>query len=408
VRAKESGEVQLDFETISALLFDGNLPIHLASNRVYRSKAEVNQARTNLLPSINLGALLLSVVQPQFAWAGVEALVPFLVPENWFRARGASRLFEAEKLALQIVEQNQYASAVSLVSLWSLDRRLLSLLEDQQGDATISRQRAQAQFDLGLISNEELKRAIQDENQAEISASRVQELVTGEEASLRRALGLKPETRLRFSERDLEIFESPSEGLQIQGLVDRVMQNSPEAQQLSRLEEAGRQGKWSSVFAFMGGVSLSQPAANGRLSPSLEGLSARGGIQLSFGYFPALQISNRNLQELQLRRDEMRLEFQELLETLQGRLASARNQEVRFKELERSQETLRDATRLRVELGLAESWELDDLERALRQSRLDTLRARMNLSLARLAWQRALQEGPFERLSPCVVDLEKK
>jgi outer membrane protein TolC len=348
------------------------------------------------------------VVQPQFAWAGVEALVPFLVPENWFRARGASRLFEAEKLALQIVEQNQYASAVSLVSLWSLDRRLLSLLEDQQGDATISRQRAQAQFDLGLISNEELKRAIQDENQAEISASRVQELVTGEEASLRRALGLKPETRLRFSERDLEIFESPSEGLQIQGLVDRVMQNSPEAQQLSRLEEAGRQGKWSSVFAFMGGVSLSQPAANGRLSPSLEGLSARGGIQLSFGYFPALQISNRNLQELQLRRDEMRLEFQELLETLQGRLASARNQEVRFKELERSQETLRDATRLRVELGLAESWELDDLERALRQSRLDTLRARMNLSLARLAWQRALQEGPFERLSPCVVDLEKK
>jgi outer membrane protein TolC len=188
-----------------------------------------------------------------------------------------------------------------------------------------------------------------------------------------------------------------------------AMKRSPESLQLAQIEQSARKGRWKAVFAFMGEVGLGKQAAeDGRLTRSLENLSAGGGLQLSFGYFPGIQISSRNIREIELRREEMRLEFQELLEGMKVNLASSQLQAERFAERERTANAQYENMKLKVELGLAEPWQLLDAEGALRQARLDLLRTRTELALVRLSWQRTLQEGTFATLSPCLAEPAKK
>ncbi len=402
--ARSAGELTLDAKLLPALLFDGNLPIHLATNRIHQAKAELARARAELFPSLNLGALLMAAGQPQFAWTGIQAVVPFLIPGNWFRARQASVSFEAEKMALQIVEQNQYASSFSAISIWMLDRRLLGILEAAWREAAQQRQRAEQSFRLGLLTAEDRDRFIADENRAEISVARIRELLEVEEASIRRLFGLAAGTKLGLDEASFEVVETDSERWSVDAAVERAMRISPESNQLARIEEAARAGRWSSVFAFMGGVTLSQNADQGNLSFSMKNLSANGGLQFGVSYFPAIEISNRNIRELELRREEMGLEFQEVFEGLRARLESGRVQVKRFSELKGAVASRYEAMKLRVELGLAEPWELLDLEGQLRQASLDLIRASAELGLVRVTWQRSLQEGAFAALSPCMVD----
>jgi multidrug efflux system outer membrane protein len=407
LQARESGEVRLNAKNLAGFLFDGNSPIHIASNRVHIAKAEVNRARADLLPTINLGALLFSAGQPQFAWTAIEAVVPFLIPGNWFRAGQARKVFEAEKLALQIIEQNQYASAFSLISLWQVDRELREILAEDREQALQNRRRAEVALSLGLIANEELNRLLAEERRAEISLARVQEMVALEEASIRQAFGFKAGTRLAADWGDFLISDSSSEDLPIETVLEQALKVAPESLQLQHLEEAAKKGRWSSIFAFVGGVSIGQSAEGGRgLSPSFNELSARGGIQLGFGYFPALELSYRNIREIELRRVELRQEFLRMFEGFRAQLASAKIQSSRFSELEQVAHAQHENMRLRVELGLADPEQLDEFEERWHEARLDSLRARSELGLARLSWQRALQEGPFVELSPCLADPE--
>jgi len=407
-RARESGTVTLGASNLPGLLFDGNAAIHIATNRVNMAKLEVAQARADLLPSINLSAMLLSAGQPQFAWAAVEAVVPFLIPGNWFRAGQVKDLFEAERLALQIVEQNQYASAFSLISLWQVDQELLDIVVDDFEETRALRRRIEQAYSLGLTTIDELNRALAADQTAEISVAQVRELLAREEASIRRAFGLKPTTVLQAEAGGFAVPASASESMAIEALIERAMQVAPESHQLDLLEAAARKGRWSAAFAFMGGVGISQQAQDGKLTASLANLSAGGGVQLGFGYFPALRLSSRNIREIQLRRNEMRLEFQEMLQGLQAGLSSTGIQSERFAERERTARSRHEQMKLQVELGLAEPWELVPIEDAWRQARLDSLRSVAEQGLVRLSLQRTLQEGPFATLSPCLAEPDKK
>lgn len=407
-QVRASDEVVLDDRTLAALLFDGNSAIHIASNRVHLAKSQLNAARAELLPKINLSALLMSAGQPQFAWAAVEAVVPFLIPGNWFGASQAKDMFEAEKIALQIVEQNQYASAFSMVALWKNDLKLLEIVQDHFVEARMLRQRAQQAYDLGLITIDELNQAITADQFSEISVAQVQEMLGREEASLRKAFGLKAGTTLRAADDSFVVPGVDSEAWPLDQLVGGAMKSSPESRQLAQIEQSARKGRWKAAFAFMGGIGLNKQAENGKLTSSVENLSARGGIQLSFGYFPGIEISSRNIRELELRRKEMGLEFQKVFEGLKANLASSQLQADRFAERERTAGAQYENMKLKVELGLAESWQLLDAEGALRQARLDLLRSRTQLALVRLSWQRTLQEGAFATLSPCLAEPAKK
>ncbi len=397
-------------ETLAPALFRGNLPIHLASLGVRQAKEQVNLARAELLPSIRLGALVMSAGQPQFAWTAVESALPFLVPSNWFRAGEAEKLLEAQKLALQIVEQNQFAQAYSLIRIWQVDRDLEAHLTEEAGEALRAADRMDRSYALGLVTLEEKNRAAAWSANSAASLAQMRELIGTEVASVRRAFGLTAETELEIggewtlppaSRSEIEASEAG-----LEQALKSVLATAPEARQIDALVAASKQARWSAVFGFFGGASLGLfPDSSGRITGSLSGLSAGAGLNFGVSIIPTVRLSQLNVREMELRREELTQELRQVLGSLLAQLESTRVQLALAAEREQVQLSSFRAARLRLDLGLSSLREFEEAEGAWRESFVGRLRAEALLALSRLAWQRVSQEGLFAELPHCMVEL---
>jgi multidrug efflux system outer membrane protein len=413
-RVNQDSELVLSREKLASLLFTGNMPIHLAALAVQQSKTELTLARTNLLPSINLGALLLAAGQPQFAWVAVESALPFLIPSNWFRAGQARELFQAQKLALQVVQQNQYAQVYSLIGVWRVDRELQNHLSEEFEEAQAAFDRISRSFAVGLVTLEEKNRAESLLAQAGFSLVRVNELLAREEAALRRMFGVEAGVKV-VSEGPWEplspsLTESRIEEQGVEPVLEQVLGLIPEYQQLSRLIEASQANVWSSVFGFFGGARASLipegggPNAPGTLSPSFSRLSVGAGLNFGVSLIPTIELSELRVKEMELRQVELKREIRQVLEGLKAQIESTRAQLVLAKRAEATAQSSARAARLRLEIGVATLGELEAAHGEWRAAFLSRLRAASELELARLSWQRTLQEGPFAELEPCMVE----
>ncbi len=398
-------------ETLAPTLFRGNLPIHLASLGVRQAKEQVNLARAELLPSIRLGALVMSAGQPQFAWTAVESALPFLVPSNWFRAGQAEKLFDAQRLALQIVEQNQFAQAYSMIRLWQVDRNLEAHLFEEAGEAMRAASRMDRSYALGLVTLEEKNRAAAWSTNSAAALAQMRELIGTEVASIRRAFGLSTEIELEMgSGWDLppaSRTEIEADELGLERALEGILASSPEARQLDALVAASQQAKWSAMFGFFGGASLGLfPDSSGRITGSLSGLSAGAGLNFGVSIIPTIRLSQLNVREMELRRLELGQELRQVLESLLAQLKSTATQLKLAGEREQVLLSSFRAARLRLDLGLSSLREFEEAEGAWREAFVARLRAESLLALSRLAWQRVSQEGLFAELPPCMVELK--
>ena len=66
-------------------------------NAVRQAKHQVSIARTQLLPNLNIGAVISS--GPTFALTAIEMLLSFLMPSKWFNVGVSQNLFESEKIS---------------------------------------------------------------------------------------------------------------------------------------------------------------------------------------------------------------------------------------------------------------------------------------------------------------------
>ncbi len=66
-------------------LFRNGTSVLQAAVMVQKARDQVSLERANLLPSLNLGALLFSSGQPTFFLSTIQVLVPFLLPGHWFQ-----------------------------------------------------------------------------------------------------------------------------------------------------------------------------------------------------------------------------------------------------------------------------------------------------------------------------------
>lgn len=395
-------------ETLAPLLFTGNLPIHQGALALRSAKERVNLARMELLPSINLGALLLAAGQPQFAWTGVEAALPFLIPANWFKAGRAKKLFEAEKLSLQIIEQNQFAQAYSLIRLWQVDSRLSEHVQEERDEAIEAAERAERAFDLGLIGLEDRNRLRARVAQARNESAQMGELRAKELATLRAVFALDSRATLDTSGEWILPEASPTERLPLQEALDRASILAPEVLQIDQLIEAAKTEKWQTVFGFFGGAGVSlNPNSSVGLTPSLSSLSAGANFGFGAAMIPAIRLSELKVEALELRKQELLLEIRSTLEGLRAELSSAQARRENAADLESALLSSYRAAKLRLELGLATITELENAEGAWREAFVGRFSVESQLSLARLSWARVMQEGPFASLTPCLVPPSK-
>ena len=100
--------------TIRDQLLSKNMSLMQALNNIENSKLNVSLARAKLLPSLDLGILLPTIVNPSFLLSSITFLFPFLVPSNWLIFKREKALFESDKASYLSLELNILSNALSL------------------------------------------------------------------------------------------------------------------------------------------------------------------------------------------------------------------------------------------------------------------------------------------------------
>ncbi|OFZ20664.1 MAG: hypothetical protein A2X94_04085 [Bdellovibrionales bacterium GWB1_55_8] len=397
--APPPAEVIVDPASLRSLLFEGNTSVLLGLNRLHQAKEQVNVARGNLLPSIQLGGLLYSGGNPAFILSTVEFLVPFLIPARWFDYYKIKDLLQAELVGLKLLRLNQYASAYSLTLAMSSDQELEGIISEEASDLTEIESIVETLYQSGAVPLSDLNTARTKAELARIHVSKISELVAGENASLRRALGLSPETLVTLKD-----VQAPASEWEEKALIDvlpRTLELAPESLQLSFLREAAKKDRWSKIFGFLSGASVRSEMVGSDHSAALSDSTAGMNFGIGFSYFPAIQLSKQQESALVIREQELENELTDVLDVALIAVAKAKE---RLKSADRAVAHSAQAYEARLDQYRAGALTLDYLlesRGSLRQAQTEALQARARLSMSRVTLHRILLSDQFESIESC-------
>jgi outer membrane protein TolC len=101
-----------------------NYKVYENALRVYQAKANIEKARADLLPNLNIWSLGSLILDPSSIFDRITDVAPFLVPANWFRLEENKLLYLAEREGYRALWGNEVFTAKSLFRTLLLDQRL--------------------------------------------------------------------------------------------------------------------------------------------------------------------------------------------------------------------------------------------------------------------------------------------
>ncbi len=390
-------QVQITPQYLRTRLLTNNLGILRGLNQVYQTKLDVNMRRSQLLPSINLGAALNSL-GGGFFLSSVSFLMPFLIPSNWFNYKESKYVFEAEKFSYYLTKLNTYASAYSTVVTIAGDLELKKVLEQQYKNLLRIQEMIQLRYDFGLVTDTDLSRTKAQTQLAFIQFSQMEQLIVRQIASLRLLLALPLETEIQIA--NFKTVDSDIEAIPAQDVFKKALAKSPEHSQVLNLISASKEGKWSRAFAFLNGASLS---TNGMGNQSAAFNQATASAQFNFGFslFPAYQMSQLAIKQLELRKKEIQLELTQIVESNLGVIAMAKAQLDNAIKAEALLNKTLEEQIANYSLGLTDLLHVLDVQNSITQASTARVRSQNELNQLRINLHRLMLTDEFQKIEPC-------
>ncbi len=300
---------------IRNLVLNDDTSVLISLNNVYKAKEEITRAHTNLLPSINISAMVNSA--GSFGLGGIGFLLPFLAPSNWFNLEIRKQQLAASGYAFYLVELNQYASAYSLYLSMLADEEILTQVQISYENIEQIRLFLENLYKEGKVSIDKLQQATARTQLAHMQVVQLRNTIANSRASLRRMLGF--DLRREFFLEESHIGPVALEDRSPLEVLKKVFERSPEVRQIDSLIAAAQTGKYSVPFGFVGG-------AGGSLSPAggPGAFTASGSVEFGFGAIPEMRLSELNIREYQLRRREIYLEQAKVIEQTLVSLVNAK------------------------------------------------------------------------------------
>ncbi|WP_374028955.1 TolC family protein [Bdellovibrio bacteriovorus] len=397
-KQQQSGPVRINPTSLRTLLLSRNIDIAIALNEVHQAKARVSQARGSLLPSVNLGSVISS--GPSFMLTSVNFLLPFLMPSNWMDLKENTHLLRAQGTSYYIAQLNTYASAYSLYLTVIGDIQLRNALQKQYENYKSIEEYLRLPAEEGIISKEEYLQAQAQAELALVQVSQVDELIKREKASVREMLALELNQEIIFE--DAKVASSEIEGLAPQVVLDRVHDKSPETAQMNSLITAAEYNKWSKAFSFLSGSSLgmTRPVSGG----SFSSVTQSGSVSFGFGYFPALELSNLNIKQLRLRKQELKLEQAQLIESTLGSLQEAQRQYAAAVQAETNLNQVYNAEVMRYKEGITDLLHVLEAGNALTNSVVNRVKAATSVANLRISLHRLTVSDQFTAIEKCEIE----
>lgn len=396
-KPQPQGPVTINPKTLRSLLMSRNVGIAIALNEVQQSKAQVAQARGNLLPSINLGSVISS--GPSFMLTTVSFLLPFLMPSKWLDLTENTHLLKAQGTSYYLAQLNGFASAYSIYATTVGDIQLRDTIAKQYETYKAIEDQLRLPAETGMIPMEDYLQAQAQAQLALVQVSQLDELIMKEKASIRQMLGLSLDQEITFE--PLQIAASPVEELSPQELLDKVHETSPETAQINSLITAARYNKWSKTFGFLTGSSLgvSRSPAGG----SFSDVTQTGSLNMGFGYFPGLEMSQLHIEQLRLRKTELRLDQAQLIETTLGSLTEAHKQLVAATLAEENLRKVYDAEYLRYQVGMTDILHVLHAGNSASGAAVNRVKAATALDTLRISLHRLMISDEFENIEKCDI-----
>ena len=279
--------------SLRGMLLKNNMGILQQLNLVHQAKDQVMIARGNLLPKLNLGAIISGVASgPSFALSAVSFLLPFLLPSNWANLHQSEYLLEAQKVGYRLVGLNVFASAYTLYSAMLSDLAIRDVLAAEKEDLVTVRDWLEKQRRyLGNVSQVDVDRADSEVKLAEANISAMDELLIRERAALREMLALDLDAKIILEPHHTPGF--PAEDLTIPQLAGKIQAVAPENLQISFLEKAAEEARWGKSFGFLSGAGLNVGSSG---SVSFSKLAGSAQFSIGFDYVPGIQLASDNIE----------------------------------------------------------------------------------------------------------------
>lgn len=314
-----SDKVNVDPETLRTSLYSGDTSVLTGLNTLYHAKEEVVRARANLLPALNVSAVIGG--GPTFALSAISVLLPFLLPGNWHVLDASKHQLTANGYAYQLVLLNEYASTLSIYAQIQGDMALRAVYVQTRDNLQLIAESVADEVAVGTAFQADLSQATAQVQLADTQIDQVDSLLARETASLRHVMGLSLDKELVIAPYHFD--ELDAESLTTSQIFNSVRENAPEQLQIDSLIQAAKQSKYTTEWSFLSGSSLGVTTDFG--SGSFGKLSVGAGANLGFGLLPAVHLSSLDIAAMQIRKREISLEQQNVIESSLGSVTASKS-----------------------------------------------------------------------------------
>lgn len=387
----------LNQSTLQKQLLNKNLELIKALYAVHNAKDQVNIARANLLPSLNLGGLL-DFSGGGFILASIDFLVPFLVPSNWFNYTTEKNLFHAEKISYHAIQLNTYSSALSLYFTIVADRQIQRIYQQQYHDLQDIFEMQKKRSAAGLVPISDLMQTQAQAQMAGVKASQLAELNIQEIAAARKFLSLDLATEIQLETSTMA--NSPWEFESLQNTARRANEVSVERSQIQYLIKAAQAQKWSKVFSFISGATIGSRSIAGE-DANFDNMQATGSMNFGFAQFPTYELNERHIQEIKLQDVALQQENTRIIEATLGSITEAQQQLDLATQAEVQMAQVYEIRRQNYEQGDGSLIEVLQARTQMSDASVARIKALLDLNLQRTVLHRTLLSDQFSNIKGC-------
>lgn len=135
VQASERHKVRI--EDVVKRVSSSNYRVYETALKVYQAKANIDKARADLLPRLNIWSIAKTIIDPLSIVDQMGDIAPYLVPSNWFRNQEIKLLYLAESEGYRALWANEVHSAKSLYIHLLFDESLLGHIRDSRDELEV-------------------------------------------------------------------------------------------------------------------------------------------------------------------------------------------------------------------------------------------------------------------------------
>lgn len=253
-----------------------NYKVYENALKVYQAKANIEKARADLLPRLNIWSIASIILDPLSIADRITDIAPFLVPANWFRIEENKLLYLAEKEGYRALWGNEVNVAKTIYKHVLYDQELykqiaLSIVELEKIHKIVKTRETFGGAKPGTARDIEIRILGLKEDSENLKV-----LLNLEYDELTYALGFPADVELTFGAVEMPVIEK-LQTINPKDYEFRVLSISPERRQFDHFFSVLNQIKKEIDYAIMGVSSISRGVAGGVFDsiPIPNGLGGR-------------------------------------------------------------------------------------------------------------------------------------